>query len=135
MNVNRNFLVVIILLSIACGVTKNRTSCKDFRNGKFSMRSEFDGSETVIERRDSIQIETNLASGSVINSKVSWTNPCEYELMYTSSIVLGSDSIHSFVQARRLKTKILKVEDDYYIFESSMDGIELKLIDTLRVLK
>jgi len=119
------------------GCSVHKSSCKQFHIGKFTGTSDFDGAVTVIERSDSLQIETNKNSGSVTKARIHWVSDCEYELNFIeqSNDTAKRSEIHSYIQSHKLITKILSTSKDYYIFESSMEGVKRKLTDTLFVLK
>ena len=127
------FLTAVFLSSgTSC---QNHNNCSKFKIGRFLFHSKFDNSTTIIERNDSIQTETNLNSGVIVKSKVKWTGECEYLLTYYDQSKKSSDSIVLYVQTHPLITKILKTGKDYYIFQSSMGGVDQMLTDTLKVLK
>jgi hypothetical protein len=86
-------------------------------------------------RNDSSQVETNKVTGHVFRAKVKWINDCEYQL---SELVEAKDSSDSFRPVwgnRILTTKILEVKDDYCVYESSMTGVSMRMIDTLYLSK
>lgn len=106
-------------------------NCERFKIGRFQTRSEYDNSISIINRNDSLQIETNLTTGNITKAHIKWISNCQYDLIYISS----SDSFNSYVKSHILKTVIIQSKKDYYIAKSSMEGIDLTLVDTIRILK
>lgn len=124
---------IILLASFALG--HKQGDCREFRHGKFELRSKFDNSIYLINRNDSIQTETNKNTGHVVRAKIKWTGECEYELLYFEETKNTPDTINLFLQKRPLKTKIIIVTKDYYVFNATMSETEQKLTDTLFVVK
>lgn len=124
------FLVVTFLL-MSCASTQRQNNCDNFKEGKFKLNSHFDNSYYIINRQNSTQTETNSRTGQVTTASITWTNPCEYELLYQAQTKNSADTINSFLQTRPLKTKIIKVANDYCIFEAHVDSVNLKYVDTL----
>jgi hypothetical protein len=126
-----SYLAILSLIAFFSSCeSRNKLDCLRFKTGKFLLRSEFDGSSTIIERNDSIQVENNLTSGEITKAKIYWVQPCEYYLEYLNKSS-GSGFIDSFVRTGPLKTRILKSSKEYYLFESRMDGVSERLVDTL----
>src|SRR4030095_7555527 len=88
---------------------------------------------SLIDRSDSIQIETSGRTGETVRAKITWTSPCEYELLYQSQIKTASNTINKFLQSQPVKVKIIKSGDGFYIFESRTEGVNLVYTDTMRV--
>ena len=128
------FLAATLLLT-SCASSRKQTDCEKFKTGRFELHSEINNSISLIERDDSIQTETNKTTGHVMKAKIKWTANCEYELTYFDQTTNSSDTIVPFVQSRPLKTTILQSGRDYYIFKSSMEGTNVTLIDTLKVVR
>jgi hypothetical protein len=85
----------------------------------------------MIERSDSIQVEKNLKGGFITKSKISWMSACDFELTYITSSNSKIDSIAEYIKKTPLEAHIIKVEKDYYVFESKMKGITQKVVDTM----
>lgn len=118
-----------------CAFNSTEPDCKRFRTGGFFYHSKIDNSHTIIERNDSIQTELSVETGSIVKARIIWTSACEYELHYRNQSSNSSDSIVSALKVRPLKTVILETGKDYYVFKSTMDGVDMVLIDTLKILK
>jgi hypothetical protein len=127
------FIISTFLLT-SCA-TRSQKSCDDFKNGKFILKSRFDDSYSIINRNDSIQTEINSKTGDIVTAKIRWTSACAYELQYQTQTKNSSDTIVQYLQARPLKTTITKTTKNYCVFESHVDSVDLKYVDTLRVLR
>ncbi len=71
-------------------------------------------------------------TGNVTTARIRWTSKCKYELFYISS---SKDSIATYIKTHALKNVILQKSKDYYIAKSTMEGLEMTLIDTVRIAK
>lgn len=131
----RLLAIICTVFQLACHSSRKNINCDKFRTGKFLFHSKINNSYTIIERKDTLQIERDSASGNIVYAKIKWLNPCENELIYLKQSYNSSDTILAYVQKHPLITKILKAEKNYYIFVSSMEGVDMKLVDTLWVLK
>ena len=81
-----------------------------------------------------MQVETNDVTGQVIRGKIKWTGACEYQLLNAER----SDSAGLFKPmwaGKVITAKILQAESDYCVYEASMEGVSMKIIDALRVMK
>ena len=72
-------------------------------------------------------------------AKIRWISDCEYELTYIGVITTTNDTILDHLKKSPLQFKIIRTEAgeagetryNLCIIESSMNGINQKLIDTL----
>jgi len=130
--INILFFITAIFFGCSPSPVKN-IECKYFKKGKFILRAELNNTDYLLERKDSIQVETNLKDGKITKWKVVWTNQCTYELWYLAIPPLSKrDSffiIHPFVN------KILQTTKDYYVFESTMEANRYRMVDTIFVMK
>ena len=92
-----------------------------------------------IERRDSLQIETN-ENGDITVLKVKWTSACDYELLFnymTPKEVSKDKNVQRIVDSNGdipLRIKILGGTDSYYVFEAGKQGLKT-LRDTVWLVK
>jgi hypothetical protein len=122
------------ILIFVCSCKQSKFSCKKFKTGRFISHSA-DDQYTIIERNDTIQIETNKVTGHVFKSKIKWTSDCENQLSDVEEAKDSLDSLKPIWIGKIVTTKILKVEKDYCVYESSMTGVSMRMIDTLYILK
>ena len=134
-------LIAIIILIIIFGFRIQPVQdCEKYKYGKFYIYNKANRQRIKIERRDSLQVETNDVTGNITVLKVRWTGPCDYELLfnYTTPKELLKDTtrlkvIESF-GVTPFYIKILSGTEDYYVFEARKEGYR-PLRDTVWILK
>ena len=111
-----------------------------YRTGKFYIYNNINKQRINIERRDSLQIETN-ANGDITVLKVNWTSDCQYELLFnymTPKEISKTASKQGIFEAEGavipLRIKILSGTDEYYVFEATKEGFK-NLRDTVWLIK
>jgi hypothetical protein len=125
-------LTIIASFSIfSCSNRNQENPCLRCQTGTFTLYDKFANDTISVERNDSIQIETNLKSRFITKSKIMWRSDCEFDLVFISSTDSFIDSIPDSIKKKPLETRIIKVERDWYVFESGMKGVKQKLIDTM----
>lgn len=126
-------LMFLNTLFLSCNPTSKQSACSKFKEGKFLSHSAFD-QRTIVERNDTMQLEKNDVTGLVMRARIKWIGSCEYQLINPEE----KDSIGSFrpmFGGKTITEKILKAENEYCVYEASMEGVSMKIIDTFRVLK
>jgi len=101
----------------------------------FRFKGELDGVTFLIQRKDSIQIETNKKAGTFTKLSVKWTSDCTYETRLIESNMPFPDSIQEMRKKVPLKVEIVKCASDYYVFRAKRDNDDYVMIDTLFVEK
>ena len=92
-----------------------------------------------IERKDSLQIETN-EKGDITVLKVNWIGQCEYQLFFnymTPKDIAKSKNVQRVIETSvdlPLQIKILSGTDSYYVFEAGKQGFQ-DLRDTVWLVK
>lgn len=124
------FIIIISFSLFSCLGRKQNDDCLKCRTGNFIYCDKLVNDTIMIERTDSFQVERNLKSGFITKSKITWMSDCDFDLIYMTSSDSKVDSIADYIKKTPLKTRIVKVEKDYYVFESKMEGIIQTLIDT-----
>lgn len=117
----------ILLLSFFTISAQNKTTCLDFKTGKFKY-SNPEYSEWSVTRNDTIQIETSTKTGFTVYSKIDWKTDCEYTL--TCQRIENSDLK---VIGKVFKTQITEVFENRYkcILKSNdfkKDDLHLEMI-------
>ncbi len=134
-----NFYLFIFLFSstITLFCCKSSLDCSRFKNGKFFTYSPVTKDRIIIERTDSLQIETNTKTGYKNKSKIVWNNPCEYDIIEVSNNKSSLDNIDSFFNITPIHVIIIGSKKDYYIFSATVDSANkhVTYTDTLRSLK
>jgi len=130
---------IIVIAQISFGKTAEQ-NCDMYRTGKFYIYNKANKQRINIERRDSLQIETNEQSGDITVLKVNWTGPCEYELLFnymTPKEVSKDKNVQRIFDSNGdipLQIKILGGTDSYYVFEAGRRGLK-NLRDTVWLVK
>jgi hypothetical protein len=113
--------------------------CNKYKTGKFFIYNKANKQKINIDRRDSLQIETN-EKGDITVLKVKWTSACDYELLFnymTPKEVSKDTSAQRIFNANAdipLQIKILGGTDSYYVFEAGRTGLK-NLRDTVWLVK
>ena len=113
--------------------------CDKYRTGKFYIYNKQNKQRINIERRDSLQIETN-ENGDITVLKVNWIGPCQYELFFnymTPKEVSKDKNVQRIFDANvdvPLQIKILEGTESYYVFEAGKKGLK-NLRDTVWLVK
>ena len=114
--------------------------CGMYKLGKFYIYNKISRQRIDIERKDSLQIETNAETGDITVLKVTWTSGCEYELLFnymTPKDVSKAKKSQTIVETSAnipLRIKILSGNDNYYVFEANKQGFK-SLRDTIWLVK
>src|SRR6188474_2191977 len=122
------FCTVATVLSFVT-ITAVQT-CDKYKTGKFYIYNKTSKQRINIERRDSLQIETNEITGDITVMKVNWTGPCQYELFfnYMTPKEVSKDTtaqrIFDLNGDKPFQIKILSGTDSYYIFEATNMGLK-----------
>ena len=129
--------IVVIAVTSFCKTAE--PSCEVYRTGKFYIYNKVNRQRINIERRDSLQIETN-ENGDITVLKVNWIGPCEYRLFFnymTPKDISKSKNVQRVIETSvdiPLQIKILFGTDNYYVFEASKQGFQ-NLRDTVWLVK
>ena len=119
-------------------ITEGQT-CDKYKTGKFYIFNKVNKQRINIERKDSLQIETN-ENGDLTVLKVNWIGPCEYQLFFnymTPKDIAKSKNVQRVIETSvdlPLQIKILSGTADYYVFEASKQGFQ-NLRDTVWIVK
>jgi len=124
----------IFIAIVSCSVSPNKLDCTNFRKGKFVSHIA-DEQNTIVDRNDTIQIETNQITGHIFKARIKWISDCEYELSNIEESTNFSDTLKPVWQNKIIRTKIVKVENGYCIYETHVDGVSMIMIDSLRIFK
>ncbi len=141
MQLYKSLLLFSIIIIVFSGFNKTaEQNCEMYKTGKFYIYNKINKQKINIERRDSLQIETNDVTGDITVLKVNWTSACDYELLFnymTPKEVSKRVDMQKIVESMGsspLQIKILSGTDSYYVFEASKQGFQ-GLRDTVWVVK
>jgi hypothetical protein len=134
---NKNYLFGAFILTLTLFACKTSFDCTDYKSGKFFTFSPVTENRIDVERTDTLQIETDIKSGSTIKNKIVWKSPCEYDITETSINKSTADNIDSFFLITPIKVKIIGGNKSYYIFSARIDSANkfVELTDTMRIPK
>ena len=137
----QSFLFSVAIIIVFASFSKTaKQNCEMYKTGKFYIYNKVNKQKINIERRDSLQIETNETNGDITVMKVKWTGSCEYELLFnymTPKEVSKDKSVQRIFDVNGdipLQIKILSGTDSYYIFEAGKKGFK-NLRDTVWLVK
>ncbi len=109
-------LLVCCLVSVSCKTPQR--DCKTFKTGDFTFETLLNGElvTTRFTRNDTLEID--YFQGKVDSSSVRWINDCEYIVQ----------KIHpkSMSEQKAIHMKILYTDGDFYTFEYSLVGENIK---------
>jgi len=134
------FLQATIFIFIGLLVfDKPSQDCEKYRTGKFYIYNKANRQKINIERKDSLQIETN-ENGDITVLKVKWTGPCQYELLFnymTPKEVSKSKDVQRVFDSNGDSPFQIKIQggtESYYVYEASREGLK-NLRDTVWLIK
>ena len=107
---------------------KETIDCQYYRNGVFEIVDEARGMNFLVQRNDSIQIETNRKTGGQMVFRVNWIDTCNYEL----NLVTGDEISKMMFKDRMLNVKIVNVSELGYEVKSNLTGRKDTLHCTLK---
>jgi len=119
-----------IIIVFSCFSKTAEQSCDMYKTGKFYIYNKINKQKINIERRDSLQIETNDVTGDMTILKVTWTGACEYELFFNYmtpkeiSKRVDAEKIVESLGSSPLQIKIVSGTESYYVFEASKQGFQ-----------
>jgi hypothetical protein len=114
---------------ISCSQYK-KSSCQVFKTGHFSIHSEITGTNFMIDRKDTLQIQTEKETGKVSEWKIRWVNDCEYDISLLRDNY-GLVKSYEFKELPTFNYKIIKTTSTYYIFQATYTPTQLFLSDTI----
>lgn len=76
----------------------------------------------IAEWTDSLQVETNRQNGTVLTSKITWTDDCPFELRRVKTSYGQFTQADSFFMHNPIKVKILGGNKDYYVYSSLVEA-------------
>jgi hypothetical protein len=122
------------LILLCC---RNPSDCSSFKIGKFFTFSPVTKNKIIIERNDTLQVETDSQTGVIIRSKIFWKTPCEYQITAISNNKTLQDGVDSFFSITPITVTIIDQGKDFYVFNAKVDTINkhVEYSDTVRVFK
>lgn len=108
-------------------------SCSDLKNGVFVFFSRADGSIRTYTRNGKTQKEFNPETRETVIWDVEWVGDCAYYLKYSSGWEERPKQAQELLKKHKVLVQILKISDDYYTFQSTLDKASnpVIILDTL----
>ena len=106
-----------------------KDNCDAYKTGKY-LYTAF-SSHVLIDRNDTLQVETNLDTRNKIYYKITWTGPCTYNLTFLSTTEHLSDFMLKDKKSAPLIVSIINGDDSYYFYESKRSNSALVYKDTI----
>lgn len=118
------FVLTLSIKFISCASTK---SCSRLKTGHFFYFDKIDRHKIEIYRDDTVQVETDAKTGSIIQTKIKWIDNCRYEL-----IVKGTKNDSTRLDIP-IHFEIISVKKTFYLYKaiSFLDGKQFEVSDTL----
>lgn len=134
-SINRVFITCFsaLLCFFSCS-NNHKVGCEIYRNGNFIFRlsPQYGGNISLINRNDSIQIETDKETGFYSKLKIYWLDECTYEVLLLETTFPFSDSIQHIRRTIPMRAEILVKEKEYYVFKAQRKN-SMVMIDTMWV--
>jgi len=114
---SKQYLVLcfVILYCISCHVPTNSSDCSKLKEGKFYYFTRLNRRKVLVDRHDSIQIETDTRTGDISKSKIIWKGKCEYEIFvdaYSPKKLSFRDSVFSTIP---ILITLSSVSSNFYV--------------------
>jgi hypothetical protein len=132
-HLNRLFISicqVALLAIISCNHTPAAGDCKKFHNGKFRVLYENEGRAGIFTMEGNRQIYVTEGENDTSVFAVRRMNDCSYELHYLSGKIPLPDSIAQYYRTHPSKVNIIKTSENYFLFTTEMEGVEIVINDT-----
>lgn len=128
-------MLAILFLFASC--EQKVLDCRTLKNGKFLYHWKFgkEGVSYLIMREDSLQWEINQKTRDTSTYLVRWKGECSYDLYFQKN---SNDSINLHRKksdSLPVKTEILAITDNYYLFKAQQADLAFALTDTLWIKK
>lgn len=111
----KKMFFALAILFFSATLNAQIKDCSSVRNGKFKIV--MDGTEFFIERKGSVQTETEPRSGFRGEFKINWINDCTYTIQAVK--IHNKGNLPEVDYEMILTTKIIRVEQDYYLTETT----------------
>ena len=109
-----------IVLGFLLASCSEKVDCERFRVGKFKLNNTEYGTETIIERSETIQFEKSLTNEWESKYRITWENDCEYYL----EIISGPQELIEMYKGKLIYVRITSTDVDGYYFTATFEGFE-----------
>ena len=135
----RIFLFLLIIIPVfSCKSDKDPADCSRFKKGRFLLKEKLNRINYIIDRNDTVQVELNENTDTIVVMGIKWVSECEYEFRrkyrarYNRNNMLREPIIgESNIDTLPLKVKIAASGKNYYVFEAKHSRFGYVYIDTM----
>jgi len=116
---------------------KQSNNCSKIKNGRFFYFAKTDNRKIIVDRTDSVQIETDPKTGESFESKIKWISECNYQLFMNLKPKITSDSPDKQITQAIINIEIISVKSEFYVCKgiSIVNEKKFEVVDTLFFLK
>lgn len=111
-------LLLLCCLSLLTSCEGPERDCKAFKTGEFSFETLLNGELVTTRFKRNDTLEVDYFQGKVDSASVRWINDCEY--------IVQKINPKSMSEKKAVHMKILYTEGDFYTFEYSLVGENIK---------
>lgn len=112
---------------------KMADKCNRIRDGEFYFYSK-DSTETLISRKDSLQVEITYTSKETDTSywRLQWKNNCVFTLAFLKSTRRMPEAERKFYMSGNMVSEILSVHKKFYVFKATFSSyVATPIVDTV----
>lgn len=120
----RSIKIILFICFTVSFSFSQEPDCRSFRVGKFRLDDPEFKLRSLIERTETMQIETDLDTGETITSTIEWPENCTYVLTAIKSTDKREQA--QFLIGKRLVVEITGVENEKILFSCSIENYSFK---------
>ena len=116
--IKTNFIILLLTTLVCFSISGQKLTCKDLKNGVFTIFGDSTKTQTTIIRKGNSQTEKHNESSTPLQFKVKWVNECTYTL------IPSKETLKQFKESELpdigvLTVTILEIRDNSYIQSST----------------
>jgi hypothetical protein len=115
------FLLFFLVSALISFSQTQSLDCAAVKNGVFVYFSYKDGSKSTYTRNGETQKEVNPVTKESALWDIQWINDCTYSMQYNEGLEERSKAELDILRKHKVVIQILDVNEDYYVFKSSLD--------------
>jgi len=134
MKINKGHLIIAIFAFLLLSFTYDeKPNCAKLKNGKYYYYTKKTREKTLVERTDSLQIETNEFGKDVMKNKIVWKGNCKYDMYLNALSDSTLDETDSIIAATPSHVEIIYIGETFYICTAKMNifNKNLNFTDTI----
>jgi hypothetical protein len=104
----------LVYMSLTASCTHSDLNCEKYRNGKFLRKPQNSNRQLLIQRNDSVQVETDITENRITKWKVNWIG-CKYSLTLQNA----NFELHTNMKPKDyfFEYEIIKQTKTYYVYK------------------